>query len=605
MGVVFRARQVALNRPVALKMIAAGELAAPAVLARFRTEAEAAARLDHPGIVPIYEIGEHEGRPFYSMKLIAGGDLGRRLGELSLSGPGLDRPGIGRRARGIASLLAEVARAVHYAHERGVLHRDLKPTNILIDEAGRPHVADFGLAKLGGADSRLTGHGSVLGTPAYMAPEQASGKSGEVTVAADVHSLGAILYELLGGRPPFLAPTPLETMRLTVEREPLAPRALQPYTDPDLETICLRCLAKDPARRYPSAAALAEDLERWLRGEPIRARPAGRLEVARRWCRRKPALAGLIASVAFLLLAVAVVSTIYSIELSRMNRDARANLRSAYLEKARALRFSGRAGRRFEGLEAIRAAAAIAAGPDLRDEAIALLTLPDVRVERSWQETERPPFPIAFDSKAERFALGPGPGHPGISIRRVSDGSEVLQLDAGSEPRQWLVFAPGDRRLVDIHDGGTTMRCPVWDLSTRDALLDLEGVAGEWRRSAVFSGSGERMAVSFVGGGIRFYRTDTWAEVGRIDAGMEVESVTLDPSARRVAASGARDTHVVVFDVESGDRLAVLSLRLRSHWIDWSPGGDLLAIACHDHRAYLFEPGTGGSRSCSRVTRTA
>jgi len=271
MGVVYLARQTAANRAVALKMILSGGHAGADDLRRFRAEAEAAANLDHPNLLPIYEVGEHDGRPFFTMKLAAAG-LADRLDDYR-----------GRPKR-VAALVAKLARAVHHAHQRGVLHRDLKPANVLLDEAGEPLLTDFGLAKRVGSDDGVTRTGAVLGTPAYMPPEQARGDKA-VSTAADVYSLGAILYELLTGRPPFRGATPLDTILEVIEREPDHPRALDPKADPDLCAIALKCLQKDPARRYASAAALADDLERRLAGEAIRARPAGPAELAWRWLR--------------------------------------------------------------------------------------------------------------------------------------------------------------------------------------------------------------------------------------------------------------------------------------------------------------------------------
>jgi tetratricopeptide (TPR) repeat protein len=300
MGVVYRARQLSLNRPVALKMIAAGQLATSAAVQRFHTEAEAAARLDHPHIVPIYEIGEHEGQHYYSMKLIQGGTLA----DLSLES-GVESP---KSPEIAARLVGTVARAVHYAHQRGILHRDLKPTNILLDEKGEPHVTDFGLAKLVEDDSSLTLSAAMLGTPAYMAPEQAAGGAKQLTTAADTYSLGAVLYHLLTGQVPFRAETAVETLRQVCEQEPPPPRSLNPKLDRDLETICLKCLSKDPQKRYGSAELLAQDLDLWSGGEPILARPVGAAEKAWRWCRRRPVVAGLALAVLIALVAGLVVS---------------------------------------------------------------------------------------------------------------------------------------------------------------------------------------------------------------------------------------------------------------------------------------------------------
>jgi serine/threonine-protein kinase len=290
MGVVYRARQIKLNRTVALKMIRAGELASAAEVQRFQAEAEAAAHLDHPHIVPIYEVGEWragEVSPpvqYFSMKLIEGGSLAQWPGVKG------QESGV-RRAeqKQAARLLATVARAVHHAHQRGILHRDLKPSNILLERrAGDvnppvPYVSDFGLAK------RVDG-------AAVSRPEQAAGSKG-LTCSADVFSLGAMLYELLAGRPPFQGATTLDTLIQVCESEPACPRTLNPQVDRDLETICMKCLEKAPQRRYGSAEALAEDLERWLAGEPIQARPTGQAERLWRWGRRNSLVAGLSAAV--------------------------------------------------------------------------------------------------------------------------------------------------------------------------------------------------------------------------------------------------------------------------------------------------------------------
>ena len=293
MGVVYKARQVKLNRTVALKMILAGKFADESEVQRFQREAEAAANLDHPGIVPIFEIGQHEGQHYFSMGFVEGDSLAARVAESPLA------------PTDAAQLVHTIAEAVQFAHDRGVIHRDLKPANILLDRARQPRVTDFGLARRVEGNSELTATGQILGTPSYMAPEQASGKSEQVSPLTDVYALGAILYFLLTGRPPFQAPSTLETLRQVLETEPLAPRQLNPNVTLDLQTITLKCLEKSPDRRYASAQELSEELERFLRGEPVRARPINKLQRAWRWVRRRRSTVGLSVAVFVALLAVA------------------------------------------------------------------------------------------------------------------------------------------------------------------------------------------------------------------------------------------------------------------------------------------------------------
>jgi len=302
-GVVFRARQKSLNRIVALKVISLGQWASTAHLKRFRLEAEAAARLEHPGIVPIHEVGEREGSCYFSMKFVEGGQLDQVARRQSIPP---------RRA---VELIAKVSRTVHYAHEHGILHRDIKPGNILLDAKGEPHLTDFGLARLVESESSVTHTLDVLGTPSYMAPEQAAGNNAAVGSVTDVYGLGAVLYQLLTGHPPFAGGTTYETIKLVLDTEPRQPRLLNPKIDRDLSTICLKSLEKDPKRRYPSALALAEDLERWLKHEPIQARHAGVFTRGRKWVQRNPTSALLAATlVAF---AAAVGWNIWKSELIR------------------------------------------------------------------------------------------------------------------------------------------------------------------------------------------------------------------------------------------------------------------------------------------------
>src|SRR5438309_1814607 len=283
-GVVFRARQKSLNRTVALKVISLGQWASKAHLKRFRLEAEAAARLEHPGIVPIPELGKRDGSCYFSMKFIEGG----QLDEVARREP--------IPIRRAVELIEKVARTVHYAHEHGILHRDIKPGNILLDQKGELHLTDFGLARLVESESTVTRTLEVLGTPSYMAPEQAVGNNAAVSSVTDVYGLGAVLYQLLTGQPPFAGGTTYETIKLLLDTEPRQPRLLNPKIDRDLSTICLKCLEKDPKRRYSSALALAEDLERWLKHEPIRARHTGIFARGRKWLQRNPTSALLAAS---------------------------------------------------------------------------------------------------------------------------------------------------------------------------------------------------------------------------------------------------------------------------------------------------------------------
>jgi len=310
MGVIYKARQKSLGRMVAVKMLLFGDQSSKELAQRFRTEAAAAASLQHPNIVAIHEVGAHEGQPFFAMDFIEGQSLARLAAGQPLP------------ATRAARYVRIVAEAIHYAHEHGILHRDLKPSNVLIDPFDQPRVTDFGLAKRLHHDSELTLSGQVLGSPNYMPPEQAAAKRGLVGRRSDVYSLGAILYHLLTGRPPFVGETLTDTLQEVVNKEPVSPRLLNPSVRPDLETLCLKCLEKEPARRYPTAQALAEDLDRFLRNEPIQARPVGHVEKLWRWCKRKPALATALVLVLLLVLVVGIGSPIAAIRINRERQRA-------------------------------------------------------------------------------------------------------------------------------------------------------------------------------------------------------------------------------------------------------------------------------------------
>jgi TolB-like protein/Tfp pilus assembly protein PilF/predicted Ser/Thr protein kinase len=309
-GVVFRARQKSLNRIVALKVIGLGQWATKAHLKRFRLEAEAAASLDHRCIVPIYEVGERDGQCYFSMKFVEGGQLDEVLRHTPMP------------LRQAVELIAKVARTVHYAHENGILHRDIKPGNILLDAKGEPNLTDFGLARLVESESTVTRTVEVLGTPSYMSPEQAAGNNAKLASATDVYGLGAVFYQLLTSHPPFAGGTTYETIKLLLETEPRPPRLWNAKVDRDLSTICLKCLEKDPQRRYSSALALAEDLERWLRHEPILARRSGIVHRGKKWLQRNPTAAG----IAVLSLALVSALVVIALKSELFRRPAAAGI---------------------------------------------------------------------------------------------------------------------------------------------------------------------------------------------------------------------------------------------------------------------------------------
>ncbi len=327
MGIVYLARQLKLNRLVALKMILNADHSDASVKQRFLAEAEAIARLQHPGIVQVYEFGTCEGNPYFALEYVNGGSLDKKLA-------GQPQP-----PREAADLVEKLAGAVQSAHEQGIIHRDLKPANILLSCGGReptlaiPKITDFGLVKKEGSD--MTATGVIMGTPSYMAPEQADSKKA-IGPGADVYALGAILYECLTGRPPFKANTPLDTVLQVVNNEPVSLRQLQPKTPRDLQTICLKCLQKEPSKRYRTAAELGDDLRRYLNNEPIQAHPVGRVEKLWRWCRKHPAAAGLAAGIAALLLIGAVIAASVANWAVEKNTQATAKDKQAQEEKKRA-----------------------------------------------------------------------------------------------------------------------------------------------------------------------------------------------------------------------------------------------------------------------------
>jgi len=500
MGGVFKARQATLNRVVALKPISSGLLASRESVKRFKAEAEAAAGLDHPNIVPIHEIGEHDGQHYFSMTFIDGPTLGKALGRKPLP------------ARRAAQMLITVARAVHFAHQRGVLHRDLKPGNILLDAQGEPHLTDFGLAKFLQKDSTLTQTNAVLGTPAYMSPEQARGDTKAVTTAADVYALGAILYETLTGTPPFAGGTSLETIRQVLEQEPRQPSAFNPEVDRDLETICLKCLEKEAGKRYASAEELAAELSRCLRGEPIEARPVSAPEKLWRWCCRKPGIASLSAATMFLLLAVAIGSPIavYRINDERQRAEkgeteARQKAYASDMNLAQDALAQNNLGRALELLNRHRPVEK----SEIRNLKSETQDLRGWEWRYLWQQCQsearytlckksNPIFSLAVSPDGQWLAVGEG-DEGKLSIWDLQKREEIMRFPADDGP-VFAVFSPRERLLA--FSSGVALpsdkpqdrkyRVRLWDGDTRRivAELPLDGPC----RGLAFSGDGQTLA---------------------------------------------------------------------------------------------------------------
>jgi WD40 repeat protein/tRNA A-37 threonylcarbamoyl transferase component Bud32 len=545
MGIVYKARDRKLNRIVALKVTRTGELTSGHESQRFRAEAEAAASLDHPQIVPIYEVGQVDGRPFFSMALVEGQSLAKRVA---------DRPLPPREA---AALIRQVAEAVAYAHAHGVIHRDLKPGNILLDANGQPRVTDFGLAKRTDVDSSLTQTGQVMGTPSYMSPEQAEGKNEQMGPLADVYSLGATLYCLVTGRPPFQSASVVDTLKQVVEREPVAPHFLNPAVDRDLETICLKCLEKRPEKRYSSATALALDLQRFVEDRPIQARPVGRFEKAVRWCRRNPLVAGSLAGVAGIFLtAFVLVSWSYWRAEDALKEEAKQR-QDAVIARDEAQR--KQKAERWERYRSnIAAASAALQLQNSTTARSALEAAPEEHRNWEWQH---------FHSQLDgALHVWPVPGGSVYSLSLSPSGRQVAVTS----------FDHNDVYLYDLAAGkpGAVLRGQSASVS-----------------SVAYRPDGKQVATGDYDGTIRLWGPATGRELAVLRGEGPPFLLSYSPDGSRIASLGSSKSRL--WDATTGKEIAVLGeLQTGNGALVFSPDGKQVAVASKEY-VRLCDAGSG------------
>jgi len=569
MGVVWKARQISLNRPVALKMILGGQLATPEDVRRFRVEAEATAKLDHPNIVPIYEVGEHEGQHYFSMRLVEGSNLAKKAAIYT------------KDQTSVARLMLTVARAVQHAHEHGILHRDLKPSNILLDTGGQPHVTDFGLAKRVDVDSSLTQTGAVLGTPNYMAPEQARGMK-DLTVAVDVYALGAILYELLTGQPPFRSENVLETLRQVIEEEPVRPQAINPQTDPSLETICLKCLEKNPKRRYESAKALADDLTRFLNQKRIRAKRGFILDAAKKGLGRRKSLVAL--GVFAALAAVGLLATWVIVLQSRAREGELATARAradATIERDAKVKAEREVGAlqnhaREAELAADKARVAIAAERDAKAKAEGEVIALRNRVREAELTAEKVRVVTAADQKSNVKAERDKPRME-AALGKAAPHIKTMGVLLGHDG--WVggvTFSPDGKRIATTSEDGTVK---IWDAIECTELLTLAGHTG-WVGSVAFSPDGTRLASTSKDQTVRVWEASSGKQLFAMRGHTKaVHAIAFSPDGKRIASSSSDET-VRLWDAITGLQLRSLATQTTNvYGVAFSPDGRRLASA--------------------------
>ena len=639
MGVVFRARQTTLKRIVALKMILSGQLAGEEEVKRFYAEAEAAAKLDHPNIVPIFEIGQHEGQHYFSMSFIEGESLAHKVA---------DGPVAPREA---AELVKKIAVAIAYAHAEGVIHRDLKPGNVLVDRDGEPRITDFGLAKRVEGDSSLTATGQVVGTPSYMPPEQARGELDEVGPLADIYATGAVLYCLLTARPPFQAANPLDTLLQVLEKDPLPVQDLVPQVPRDLETICLKCLEKEPRRRYGSAGEFAEDLQRFLNGGPVRARPIGRPARVWRWCKRKPALASLIVALATTFLGgfVGVTSQWIRAEnnaaaAQKQELQTRRYLYVAQMNLAQQAWDQANIPRVLQLLDFQRprpgqvdlrgfdwhyrwrlchsdlftmqaqksGIQSVAYSGDDKHLATAsydgTLKLWDVATRQEIASLQVWPAATPRGSWA-RFLLSPNgvflaaAKESEVAIWDVAGRKKVASLEGLAKPVTCLAFSP-DGRILATGQGSGDQREPgivtVWDSATGKERGKFQGHT-HWVSSVAVARDGNTVASCDASGAVKLWPLASAGEPRQFTVGFGASCLSFSPDGATLAVASSGPGALEVWNVLGKTKeFALVGHTQQVLALQFSPTGDLLASASADRTVRVWDARTGKLRNSLR-----
>jgi WD40 repeat protein len=608
MGIVYKARQTSLDRIVAVKMLLFGPLASPELVKRFQAEATAAACLQHPNIVAIHQVGVHQGQQYFAMDFVEGESLARKLAAGPLT------------ATRAATYLKTIAEAIHYAHERGILHRDLKPSNVLIDANDQPRVTDFGLARRLDRDSELTVTGQVLGSPNYMPPEQAAGRHGKMDRRSDVYSLGAMLYHLLTGRPPFVGEAVTDTLQQVLHAEAISPRLLHPNLPRDLETLCLKCLEKEPGKRYRTAQELADELGRFLSGEGIRARPISQPEKIRRWCVRKPAMAA-----AILLAGVLVVTLVAgSVSLILRSQREKEEIYRADMNLARLAWEENNLRRVRELLAETRKSPhrGFEWGYWQRQTHLADMSfdnLPELvigvsfssngarvlggflnQTAKVWEIGSRRELlnltpanlpdgvkgPVVFTPDGHLICGGASDGR--IRLWDATTGREVRQFKGHNGAVESAVFSTDGSLLASGGADGTVM---VWDARTGSKVAGWTA-HGEMAWALAFSPDGQRLATASRDTTARVWDIGTGKELVRFGHPDQVTGLAYFPDGRRIV-TGCRDQTAKIWDLERTEPVHALTHRGELQTLCVSPDGNKILTGCGDSTASLWDAGTG------------